>query len=496
MWPIGLCIVTLVIIWVTNWIHRWRNPRCNGTLPPGTLGFPFIGETIQFFIPGHSLDLLPFFKKRVQRLVYRHPHLPLGLENILIPYNMGRPVAVAADPEVNHFILQEEGKSVEMFYLDSIVKLFGKDGASTHATGHVHKYLRTLVMNYFGFESLRDKLLPKVEAVARKSLDTWSSQPSVELNYAISQVMFEFISMELFSYDPSASTESMSDAFINFLKGLVSIPLNIPGTTFHKCLKNQKKVMKMLREIVEERCASPERRHGDVLDYFLEEMKSKTFITKDFIVYIMFGLLFATFESIPTMFTLVFKLIMEHPLVWQELKDEHEAILRNSQTSNSTITWEDYKSMTFTFDVINEALRMGNISLGSFRRAVEDVRINGYTIPAGWIILVVPSALHMDPETYPDPLVFNPWRWKEDGGSKIRVKNFTPFGRGIRSCPGAELSKLVAATFIHAAVTKYRFTKIKGGRVVRNPMLKFKDGFYVKVSEMVTEGGGSAAEDA
>ena len=144
----------------------------------------------------------------------------------------------------------------------------------------------------------------------------------------------------------------------------------------------------MLREIVEERCASPERRHGDVLDYFLEEMKSKTFITKDFIVYIMFGLLFATFESIPTMFTLVFKLIMEHPLVWQELKvslpfivmlffkfalidpviflrwlisfsvsqDEHEAILRNSQTSNSTITWEDYKSMTFTFDVSDKQI--------------------------------------------------------------------------------------------------------------------------------------------
>lgn len=41
---------------------------------------------------------------------------------------MGRPVAVAADPEVNHFILQEEGKSVEMFYLDSIVKLLGKMG--------------------------------------------------------------------------------------------------------------------------------------------------------------------------------------------------------------------------------------------------------------------------------------------------------------------------------------------------------------------------------
>ena len=36
----------------------------------------------------------------------------------------------------------------------------------------------------------------------------------------------------------------------------------------------------------------------------------------------------------------------------------------------------------------------------------------GYTIPAGWIILLYPAALQLDPNTFADPLTFNPWRWK------------------------------------------------------------------------------------
>ena len=78
--------------------------------------------------------------------------------------------------------------------------------------------------------------------------------------------------------------------------------------------------MKILKEIIEERCASPYISHGDFLDYFLEDMKREVFITKDFIAFVMFGLLFATFESIPTIISLSLKLIMEHPLVLQELK--------------------------------------------------------------------------------------------------------------------------------------------------------------------------------
>lgn len=36
----------------------------------------------------------------------------------------------------------------------------------------------------------------------------------------------------------------------------------------------------------------------------------------------------------------------------------------------------------------------------------------GYTILAGWTIMAVTSALQLNPETFEDPLAFNPWRWK------------------------------------------------------------------------------------
>ncbi|KAL6345340.1 hypothetical protein AAG906_015823 [Vitis piasezkii] len=372
---------------------------------------------------------------------------------------LGRQVVVTADPEANHFILEQEGKSVEMCYLDSVAQLCGHDESSAGATGHIHKYLRTLILNHFGYERLRYKLLKKVEAMAHKSLGAWSSQPSVELNRATSQII----------YDPKGCTESMGDAFINFLDSLASVPLNIPGTTFHKCLKNQKKTMKILREIVDERCASPEIRRGDFLDYFLEGMKKEAFITKDFIAFVMFGLLFASFESIPIVLSLALKLIMEHPLVLQELKNEHEAILRNKDTSNFTLTWEDYKSMTFTLHVRYDPFSCG-LYIDS-KTIPSLILFAGHTIPAGWTILVVSSVLHMDPNIYPDPLVFNPWRWK-DGRSKITTKNFTPFGGGIRFCPGAELR----------------------GNLVRNPVLKFKDGFHIKVSKKISHEDGAERE--
>ncbi|KAH7522685.1 hypothetical protein FEM48_Zijuj07G0164900 [Ziziphus jujuba var. spinosa] len=66
-----LCLVALLVVWVSHCVYRWKNPKCHGKLPPGSMGFPFIGETIQFFIPNHSLyDIPPFIRSRMARYVY------------------------------------------------------------------------------------------------------------------------------------------------------------------------------------------------------------------------------------------------------------------------------------------------------------------------------------------------------------------------------------------------------------------------------------------
>lgn len=41
----------------------------------------------------------------------------------------------------------------------------------------------------------------------------------------------------LFGYDPVKYGEIKAEEFTHFFEGLMSLPLNIPGTTYHRCLK-------------------------------------------------------------------------------------------------------------------------------------------------------------------------------------------------------------------------------------------------------------------
>ncbi|KAK9271103.1 hypothetical protein L1049_026692 [Liquidambar formosana] len=436
------------------------------------MGFPLIGETIQFVIPNKSIDIPPFIKKRMKQ------YGPLFKTSLV-----GRQVVISSDPEFNYFIFQQEGKLVELWHLDSFAKLLNQDSTSITSTGYIHKHLRNVILNHFGTEILKEKLMTKLEHMISGRLQAWSRLPNMEVKSATSAMVFDFTAKQLFSYEPKKYPgENLGETFCNFIQGLMSVPLNIPGTTFHKCLKNQKRGIKLIRDLMKERRASPENCKRDFLDQIMKDMKTEKFLTDDFVVSMMFGLLLASFETISATLTLAIKLLTDNPAVVQELKEEHEAILASRENADSGLSWMEYKSLTFTHNVISETLRLASVAPGILRRAIKDIEINGYTIPKGWTIMVVPAAIQLNPDTYEDPLAFNPWRWK-DMGANVTAKNFIAFGGGARSCPGGEFSKVLMAVFLHIFVTKYKWTKLKGGEVVRTPALGFGNGFHIQVSE-------------
>ncbi|KAH8515778.1 hypothetical protein H0E87_004284 [Populus deltoides] len=107
-------------------------------------------------------------------------------------------------------------------------------------------------------------------------------------------MLLKFGSKVWFGYDPEKTGEIQSESFEGFIKGLMSFPLNIPGAAFHKCLQEQKKILKLIRDTIEEKRASPESRRGDLLDRLIDEMKSDNLSTENLISYVIFVLLFAT----------------------------------------------------------------------------------------------------------------------------------------------------------------------------------------------------------
>lgn len=192
-----LLVGAIVVLSFTHWLYSWRNPKCNGKLPPGSMGFPLLGETLQFFAPNTSSDIPPFIRKRMDRcllqvcfvhscLFFFFPHefwwkvlCHFRYGPIFRTSLVGRPLIVSTDPELNYLIFQQEGQLFQSWYPDTFTEIFGRQNVgSLH--GFMYKYLKNMVLHLFGPESLR-KMIPEVEAVAARKLRQWSSQSSVEL---------------------------------------------------------------------------------------------------------------------------------------------------------------------------------------------------------------------------------------------------------------------------------------------------------------------------
>ncbi|KAL8060469.1 hypothetical protein ABFX02_02G026200 [Erythranthe guttata] len=475
MWSIEIYIVGFVIVLVTQLItiYRWRNPKCNGKLPPGSLGFPFIGECLELIFPAHSYDVHPFIKKRLQR------YGPLFRTNIA-----GRNVVVSADHEFNSYILQQEEKLVVRSYLDLFEKLFKQSGKLRPDGLALHKYMKTSALSRFGLECIKKSLLLQFDQLVRTTLHSWSTQDRVDLKHASVAMFGEFGMNQLCMCDPETSKQ-LVDNYINGTNAIMSFPLNIPGTTYYKSLKDKEKVMKMLKEIVSERIASPQDENNykdDLLSKLIKDIGTVDFVTPEYIIQILFSLMFATFQTVPVILVLAVKFISENPAILRELIAEHEEIITKRKNPDSSVTWEEYKSMTFTLQVVNEALRLGNTVPGFLRKAVKDIKVKGYTIPAGWAIMACHSVLHLDPNIYKDPLKFDPSRWK-DATPEFISKNLKPFGGGIKQCAGADFSRASMCIFLHVFVTKYRWTIVEGGEIVQNPIMHIKNGLHISLSE-------------
>ncbi|CAL5409147.1 unnamed protein product [Camellia sinensis] len=469
MWQVGLCVVAVVTILISQWLYKWRNPKCNGVLPPGSMGLPFIGETFQLLIPNHSLDLHPFIKKRIERLLlllllYINKQNRYG--KVFSTNLVGRPMVVTADPKLNNYLIQQEGREVELWYLDTLQKVFGLEGeARPNAVGQIHKYVRGCYLNFFGVDGLRTKLLAEIETTVRINMHRWSTQATIDAKKETANMVAIFAAKTLFGHDFEKLSDDIGTTIAGFVEGLLSFPLNIPG--------DKDKLEKVIWAKLKERIARPEEKKGGFLDQAVKDLNTDFFLTENFVVSVIVGALFATVESISTSITLSFKLFEDHPWVVEDLVAEHDIILKNREDKQSPLTWDEYKSMTVTMHVINEVLRLGNVAPGILRKTLKDIDYNGYTIPSGWAIMIVNSTLQLNPDVFKNPLAFNPRRWE----------NFMPFGGGTRQCAGAELAKSFFAIFLHVLVSEYRWTKIKGGDVARTPMLRFEDGMHIKVSK-------------
>ncbi|KAG1348081.1 Cytochrome P450 90B1 [Cocos nucifera] len=397
---------------------------------------------------------------------------------------LGKATIVSADPELNRFILQNEGKLFENSCPTSIKEIMGR-WSMLALVGDVHKEMRSIAVNFMSNVKLRTFFLPDIEKQALEVLRSWKDRSTTfSAQEEGKKFAFNLMVKHLMSMDPGMpETEQLRLEYHAFMKGMASIPLNLPGTAYRKALQSRAIILKIMGQKLEERIQKvSDKCEGLEEDDLLASVARNTDLSKEQILDLTLSMLFAGHETSSAAIALAIYFLESCPKAVRQLKEEHEEIARQKKERGETgLNWDDYKQMEFTHYVINETLRLGNIVKFLHRKAIKDVQFKGFDIPCGWEVVPIISAAHLDPFIYDDAQRYNPWRWQAISANLTKNNNVMSFSGGPRLCPGAELAKLEIAVFLHHLVRRYRWELAEHDHPVSFPFLGFPKGLPIKV---------------
>ncbi|RRT60114.1 hypothetical protein B296_00025710 [Ensete ventricosum] len=214
----------LVALFFYVYLTRWRRKRLN--LPPGGAGWPFVGDTFAYLKPHPATTVGRFMEQHIARFgkIYRSSLF-------------GEPTIVSADAGLNRFILQNEGKLFECSYPSSIGGILGK-WSMLVLVGDMHREMRMISLNFMSNLRLRSHLLPEVERHTLLVLRSWRDSSTFSAQEEAKKFTFNLMAKNIMSMNPrEPETEKLRLEYITFMKGVVSAPLNFPGTAYWRALK-------------------------------------------------------------------------------------------------------------------------------------------------------------------------------------------------------------------------------------------------------------------
>jgi cytochrome P450 len=175
-------------------------------------------------------------------------------------------------------------------------------------------------------------------------------------------------------------------------------------------------------------------------------------------------------ETTATAFSWIWFLLGQHPEAEARLQAELDTIL----TARRLPTAEDFNRLTYTRQVVNEAMRIYPPVWTVARRALHDCEIGGYHVPARTIMLMSQWILHRDPAIFQDPLEFRPERWTADFESSLPKTSYFPFGGGLRRCIGEGFALMELVLCLATMAQRWRFKIENPSEVVPRPLFTLR----------------------
>ncbi|CAG9814837.1 unnamed protein product [Phaedon cochleariae] len=449
-------VSAILAIWYLKFLWGRRKMYIHSWNTPGPFAFPLVGCSYLF------LSDLQGANRRVIELLRLYP----GLMRLWLgPYL----IYIPTKPEYVQKLLNNVLEKQETIRYNDYPGRTGLIAASVK----VWKRHRKMIMPTFSqkiLNSFMDKFNEKAQILC-KQMDEHVGQKNVDFYDMISKCTLDIICETAMGIGMNTQTiPSDYDSSMNRLIELICLramnvryhiefiwKLSSAGKSWKKpyeiCRNFTSNVIK--KKIEEHTCNSKEtvvetRRTEPFLDYLV---KTESFTEQELCDEVNTVLAAGTETSARTVLSMMMALG-----VYQDIQEKVYEEVMEVLGPDRQVEPQDISRMKYTDRAVKETLRIFPTAPVTVRTVETDLRLDEkYLIPEGSIIFILLTALHRDPNYWPDPFKFDPDRFLPENIAKRHAGSYLPFMSGPRNCIGGGFAIMSIITIIAHLTRKYRF---------------------------------------
>ncbi|KAM4795545.1 ultra-long-chain fatty acid omega-hydroxylase-like isoform 1-T2 [Rhinophrynus dorsalis] len=181
----------------------------------------------------------------------------------------------------------------------------------------------------------------------------------------------------------------------------------------------------------------------------------------------------------------IFYNLARHPEYQEKCRKEIQELFEGKDTDY--LDWDDLSRLPFTTMCIKESLRLHPPVTAVSRNCTEDLKLrDGKVIPKGNICLLSIFGTHHNPTVWPNPEVYDPYRFDPENKQERSSHAFVPFSAGPRNCIGqnfamSEMKTVVALTLFHFNIS---IDETKTVRRKPELVLRAEGGLWLKMEPL------------
>ncbi|KAM0996761.1 hypothetical protein ACFX13_006763 [Malus domestica] len=293
-------------------------------LPPGSTGWPIIGETLEYLRTAKKGVPEIFMLDRINRYLSSAGNSCKVFKTSLLLQDM----AVLCTAGGNKFLFSNEEKLVKSWWpahLDKII--VGNSEKTLNITEESNRF-RMILAPYLKPAGLQ-KYVGTMDSVTKKYLVTfWDHKDQVKVHQHAKKYAFTLACKLMLDVEDPQVLDKLEGLLKDLSSGFTALPIDLPGTTFNRAIRGSTQLREEIEKIVVERriklstasansMVDEDGDHGDMLSSLLMETYSDgQQISESEIADKLYGVIVAGYDNLSSVLATIIMYLAEFPQVY------------------------------------------------------------------------------------------------------------------------------------------------------------------------------------